>query len=124
MLDRCDLWVNLDTPELKRSGDGGAGAPSAFLRFEATGLIFGLPDLPASSEGRVHAIPVLWSDALGLGLDAKSFSGDIKLCFEAGNDYGWRCTNARVLGIDAEGSGHPVSGTDAASKWLTAPTSR
>lgn len=120
MQERCDLWVNLDTPELGdatvRTGD----PPAAYLRFESSGQTFGLPDLLPSSEGSVRAIPMLWSDALGRGIETRSFTGDVKLCYATDGPDGWRCSTVTIVGINPDGRERPIRGARAAYEWLRA----
>jgi hypothetical protein len=120
LVDRCDLWLELPTPELAeaRQRAGTSDSATAFLRFGYGGLTFALPDVPAESEGRVAAVPVLWSDALGRGVEPASFAGEVTLCFVSDGVEGWRCSRVEVSVIDADGGEHPVDDEAAAREWL------
>jgi hypothetical protein len=66
----------------------------------------------------VPAVPVLWSDALGRGVEPESFSTRVELCFVTDGPEGWRCREVTISGIAPDGSEHPIAGEFEARQWL------
>jgi hypothetical protein len=118
LLDRCELWPELPTPELRARYDAAPEESVAYLRFGDGGLTFRMPDVPRESEGELAAVPVLWSDALGRGVEDGSFVDEVLLCYATDGPEGWRCHEVVIAGIEVDGSERLIRGADDARAWL------
>lgn len=123
--DRCDLWLTLRTKTARAASRVSLtmDEPAIFLHLRATGLLLGLPDEDGSLLDREAAdvtVRLQATDALGLGLAPSDFESGVGLCggAEDGSLAGWRCRDARVIGVDADGREHPLLGPDSLRAWL------
>jgi hypothetical protein len=123
--DRCNIWLTLRTRDVGTSSRHGLTheAPPLFLHLRSSGLLLGLPDEDPTlldSEAAEVTIKIRDTDALGLGLAASDFRRGVGVCGgpERGSLDGWRCRDAKLIGLDGAGREWPLSSPESFSWWL------